>query len=94
MIRRCTNPDDAAWKHYGGRGIKVCERWMTFGNFLEDMGEPPENLTLDRTDNDGNYEIGNIQYATNLMNCSHTSRTTVAAEFHAFRIAHPEIRRR
>lgn len=64
MLQRCTNPNDPAYRHYGGRGITVCERWQSFENFLADMGERPEGLTLDRTDNEGNYEPGNCKWAT------------------------------
>jgi hypothetical protein len=62
MIKRCSDPTCPAYKWYGGRGIKVCERWLTFANFLADMGERPLKKSLDRyPDGDGNYEPGNVR---------------------------------
>lgn len=62
MKDRCQNPKNAAYKNYGGRGIKVCESWNDFSNFYADMGEPGYGLTLDRIDNDGNYCKDNCQW--------------------------------
>lgn len=66
MKSRCSNPNDKAYKNYGGRGIKVCDRWMRFLNFLADMGNAPSpEYSLDRyPKNDGNYEPGNVRWAT------------------------------
>jgi len=64
MFTRCTNPNRREWQNYGGRGIKVCQRWMDFENFLADMGPRPVGLSLERMNNDGNYEPGNCKWAT------------------------------
>jgi hypothetical protein len=65
-IRRCHNPRNPYYRNYGGRGIQVCDRWRkSFANFLSDVGvRPSPELTLDRVNNDGNYEPGNVRWAT------------------------------
>jgi len=64
MKQRCGNPNNVRWQQYGGRGIRVCERWLMFDNFLADMGVRPDGKTIDRINVDGDYERSNCRWAS------------------------------
>jgi len=64
MIQRCTNVNSQSYSYYGGRGITVCDKWLTFEGFYEDMGDRPLNKSLDRKNNNGNYCKDNCKWST------------------------------
>lgn len=75
MKQRCNNPKNKNWKDYGGRGIKVCSRWQkSFIAFLKDMSDCPKGMSLDRINNNGNYEPSNCRWTTQLEQV-HNRRT-------------------
>lgn len=86
MLMRCNNPNVKNYNNYGGRGVKVCERWsgnLGFENFVNDMGERPDGTTLDRIDVNGNYEPSNCRWATTeqqMNNRTDNSRITLNGE--------------
>ncbi len=76
MRTRCENPKATQWKWYGAKGVTVCERWKTFGLFLEDMGErPTPKHTLDRINGDLGYEPGNVQWSLQTEQCRNRKST-------------------
>lgn len=75
MRQRCNNPKNRRYADYGGRGIRICERWNSFANFLNDMGLPPSPAySLDRIDNSKGYFPGNCQWATPKEQANNTRR--------------------
>lgn len=67
MKQRCNNPNNIDYKHYGGRGITICERWLeSFDNFYADMGPKPEGMSIDRIDNNKGYEPGNCKWSNQI----------------------------
>lgn len=65
MLERCNRPKHKSYAYYGGRGITVCPEWLDFAQFIKDVGyKPTPQHTLDRINNDGNYEPGNVRWAT------------------------------
>lgn len=75
MFDRCTNLNATGYQHYGGRGIKICDRWRSFINFLADMGERPEGLSIDRINNEGDYEPKNCKWSTPKEQANNTRRS-------------------
>jgi hypothetical protein len=85
MLERCNNQKAKDFDHYGGRGIKVCDRWLKFENFLADIGNRPIAHSLDRINNNGNYEPGNCRWATQAQQLRNR-RITKMVEFRGQKI--------
>lgn len=77
MMQRCKNKRATGYKYYGGRGIKVCSRWKEFDKFLEDMGERPVGMSIDRIDVDGDYEPDNCRWADALTQANNRRIKTI-----------------
>ncbi len=88
MRKRCANPNDKRFLTYGARGIRVCDRWHSFENFLADMGEKPDGSSIDRIDNDGNYEPGNCRWVLTREEQMRNRTSTVLCETSASLIRH------
>jgi len=90
MRRRCVVPHASDYPNYGGRGIKVCNRWLdSFENFLADMGLRPEGTTLDRIDNNGDYEPTNCRWADDFQQ-QRNKRSNRILEFNGLRLTTTE----
>ena len=93
MRRRCYEKGNKAYRHYGGRGISVCAEWSDFSNFYKDMGDIPLNHTLDRIDNNGNYEKQNCRWAS-WIDQANNKRSSKNVHYGAEVLSIPEVARR
>lgn len=73
MISRCYDPENPKYPRYGARGIRVCDRWICRRLFIEDMGEKPDGMSLNRIDNDGDYTPENCEWATSMAQAQNRS---------------------
>lgn len=91
MVARCTQPSNPAFEHYRKRGITLCSSWRSFENFLADMGERPSLAhTIERVENDGNYEPGNCRWATRQEQANNRI-TNVRFEYRGRRLTFAEL---
>lgn len=82
MVQRCSNSNNPGYKDYGGRGITVCQRWLKYENFLADMGRKPSpQHSIDRIDNEANYEPSNCHWATNRQQANNARRNRLITAF-------------
>lgn len=98
---RCFNPNNCNYKHYGGRGITMCDRWRYgegglsgFHCFLKDLGPRPEGHVLDRIDNNGNYEPGNVRWATYLQSQNNQQKTVWITDLDGERLSMADLCRK
>lgn len=80
MKQRCGNPNVKSYKNYGGRGVRVCDRWNSFYNFYKDMGDMPDGFTIERIDNEKGYSPNNCKWAS-MQEQSHNKRNNRKIEF-------------
>lgn len=80
MVDRCTNPKNRAYVNYGAKGVKVCDKWMRFEDFYEDMGQQPVGLTLERKNNALGYCPDNVIWASRATQQRNTSRTKLSID--------------
>ena len=80
MWARCKQKNNKDYKYYGARGITICDHWLNWRNFIEDMGQPPAGLTLDRIDNDKGYFKENCRWATRSQQNANKRRKVLTAQ--------------
>lgn len=79
MIQRCKNPNNSAYKHYGERGIYVCDEWLDFSNFYKDMGDRPKGMTIERVNSEDGYHKGNCVWVSQSDQTRNTSRNIIVS---------------